>query len=106
MDCTLLRDSELLCHHLKDVDKIMTCTAVVVLGEIREPAVLAKLVVRGTEGVLNAVFDALGSEDDGTRYEMFIELCKIAKHGDARVIAVLIAIMNSATLPSIRTEIL
>lgn len=106
VNCTQLHDSELLWHHMKDGDHTMSCTALVVLGEAREPAILAKLAVGGPEGILNTILDVLGSKDDGTLYELFIELRKIAKQGKERAIAVLIEVMNRATLPSIIAAIL
>jgi HEAT repeat protein len=37
---------------------------------------------------------------------MFVEVRRLAKHGDARAIAILIEIMNQTTVPSMRAEIL
>jgi HEAT repeat protein len=105
VDCTMLLDSELLHHRVRENDNVLNVTAVVVIGEVREASVLAKLALRG-EGLVAAVCDAMGNEDEGTRYQLFVEVRKLAKQEDARAIAVLIEIMNHATLPSTRTEIL
>mmetsp|Transcript_118683 Transcript_118683/g.215853 ORF Transcript_118683/g.215853 Transcript_118683/m.215853 type:complete len:488 (-) Transcript_118683:97-1560(-) len=91
--CSMLHDTELLCHYVKDGS--MPCTAVIVVHEACPPATLAKLALRGTEGVMNAVFRIM--EDDGARYQFFTELRKISKQGDERVVAVLIEIMKKVS---------
>jgi HEAT repeat protein len=106
MDCTMLRDSDLLSHHVQDRENVAECTALVVIGELRNAGILAKLALRGGEGILDAVFNALGSDDDGMRYQMFTEVRNLATQGDARAITILIEFLNHAAEPSMREEIL